>query len=83
MKIELVQLAGRDGDIAYNLSRTLNAIATCAGDTDLLVFPETHLSGFVGGAQLAFPSRDEQWAARGGHGSDPGQLQARRSLKSR
>lgn len=53
MKIELVQLPGRDGDIAYNLSRTLNAIATCAGDTDLLVFPETHLSGFVGGAQLA------------------------------
>ena len=53
MKIELVQLAGRDGDTAYNLSRTLNAIATCAGDTDLLVFPETHLSGFVGGAQLA------------------------------
>lgn len=53
MKIELVQLPGRDGDTAYNLSRTLNAIATCAGDTDLLVFPETHLSGFVGGAQLA------------------------------
>ena len=53
MKIELVQLAGRDGDTAYNLSRTLNAIATCAGDTDLLVFPETYLSGFVGGAQLA------------------------------
>ena len=51
MKIELVQLPGRDGDIAYNLSRTLNAIATCAGDTDLLVFPETHLSGFVGGAR--------------------------------
>ena len=50
MKIELVQLAGRDGDTAYNLSRTLNAIATCAGDTDLLVFPETYLSGFVGGA---------------------------------
>ena len=53
MKIELVQLAGRDGDTAYNLSRTLNAIATCADDTDLLVFPETHLTGFVGGKQLA------------------------------
>ena len=53
MNIELVQLAGRDGDTAYNLSRTLNAIATCAGDTDLLVFPETHLSGFVGSQQLA------------------------------
>lgn len=30
MKIELVQLAGRDGDTAYNLQRTLHAIATCA-----------------------------------------------------
>ena len=53
MNIEMVQLAGRDGDTAYNLTRTLNAIATCAGDTDLLVFPETHLTGFVGGQQLA------------------------------
>ena len=53
MKIELVQLEGHDGDTAYNLLRTLNAIATCAHDTDLLVFPETHLSGFVGGQQLA------------------------------
>ena len=53
MKIELVQLAGRDGDTAYNLSRTLNAITTCANDTDLLVFPETQLTGFVGGQRLA------------------------------
>lgn len=47
MKIELVQLAGRDGDTAYNLQRTLDAIATCAADTDVLVFPETHLMGFA------------------------------------
>ncbi|QOY73658.1 carbon-nitrogen hydrolase family protein [Pseudomonas sp. OST1909] len=53
MNIELLQLAGRDGDTAYNLGRTLEAIANCNADTDLLVFPETHLMGFVGGEQLA------------------------------
>ncbi len=53
MKIELMQLAGRDGDTAYNLGRALDAIAHCDADTDLLVFPETHLMGFVGGEQLA------------------------------
>jgi len=53
MKIELMQLAGRDGDTAYNLARTLKAIANCEAGTDLLVFPETHLMGFVGGEQLA------------------------------
>jgi hypothetical protein len=35
MKIEIVQLAGRDGDTVYNLNRTLRAIATCAADTDI------------------------------------------------
>mgnify|MGYP003870137863 CR=1 FL=1 len=53
MKIELMQLAGRDGDTAYNLQRTLQAIASCADDADLLVFPETHLTGFANAAQLA------------------------------
>ena len=53
MNIELLQLAGRDGDTAYNLGRTLEAIANCKADTHLLVFPETHLMGFVGGEQLA------------------------------
>ncbi|WP_282445383.1 nitrilase-related carbon-nitrogen hydrolase, partial [Pseudomonas sp. W15Feb34] len=53
MNIELLQLVGRDGDIAYNLGRTLEAIANCGADTDLLVFPETHLMGFVGDEQLA------------------------------
>ncbi|MGF6150128.1 carbon-nitrogen hydrolase family protein [Pseudomonas fluorescens] len=52
MKIELVQLAGRDGDTAYNLKRTLEAIETCAPDTDLLVFPETQLMGFASAEQL-------------------------------
>ncbi|MGB4075148.1 carbon-nitrogen hydrolase family protein [Pseudomonas sp.] len=53
MKIELMQLAGRDGDTAYNLERTLQAIASCADDADLLVFPETQLTGFVNATQLA------------------------------
>ncbi|MEX5510111.1 carbon-nitrogen hydrolase family protein [Pseudomonas paralactis] len=53
MKIELMQLAGRDGDTAYNLARALAAIANCNADTDLLVFPETHLMGFVSDEQLA------------------------------
>ncbi|UVJ46019.1 carbon-nitrogen hydrolase family protein [Pseudomonas sp. LS1212] len=53
MKIELMQLAGRDGDTAYNLGCTIKAIATCADDTDLLVFPETQLMGFVDAEQLA------------------------------
>ncbi|TDR47980.1 (R)-amidase [Pseudomonas brenneri] len=53
MKIELMQLAGRDGNTAYNVARALAAIANCSTDTDLLVFPETHLMGFVGGEQMA------------------------------
>lgn len=46
MKVELVQIAGRDGDTAHNLERALAAIADCAADTELVVFPETHLTGF-------------------------------------
>lgn len=46
MNVELVQLAGRDGDTAYNLQRTVDAIGNCGADTDLLVFPETQLMGF-------------------------------------
>ena len=46
MKVELAQLAGRDKDTAYNLERALAAIAACAADTQLIVFPETHLMGF-------------------------------------
>ncbi len=46
MKVELAQLAGRDADTAYNLQRALDAIASCAVDTQLIVFPETHLMGF-------------------------------------
>ncbi len=46
MKVELAQLAGRDNGTAYNLERALAAIAACAADTQLIVFPETHLMGF-------------------------------------
>ena len=46
MKVELVQLAGRDGDTAYNLQRTIEAINNCRAGTELLVFPETQLTGF-------------------------------------
>lgn len=53
MKIEIVQLAGRDGDTAHNLNRAQRAIAECAADTDIVVFPEAHLTGFLAPAQLA------------------------------
>ncbi|WP_285960938.1 carbon-nitrogen hydrolase family protein [Pseudomonas tohonis] len=53
MKVELVQLAGRDGDTAHNLARALEAIAACAIDTDLVVFPETHLMGFPTAENIA------------------------------
>ncbi len=43
MKIEQVQLAGRDGDTVQNLGCILEASATCAADTDLLQFPCPHL----------------------------------------
>ncbi|NWD88623.1 carbon-nitrogen hydrolase family protein [Pseudomonas sp. K5002] len=46
MKVEFAQLAGRDNGTAYNLERALAAIAACAADTQLVVFPETHLMGF-------------------------------------
>ncbi|WP_426178482.1 nitrilase-related carbon-nitrogen hydrolase [Pseudomonas sp. TWRC1-2] len=46
MKVELAQIKGRDGDTAYNLTRALEVIATCAVDTDLLILPETYITGF-------------------------------------
>eukprot|EP01030_Chromulinospumella_sphaerica_P022300 gene22300-22273_t len=46
MKVELAQLAGRDNDTAYNLERALAAINACAADTQLIMFPESHLMGF-------------------------------------
>ena len=46
MKVELAQLTGQDNGTAHNLQRALAAIAACASDTALIVFPETHLMGF-------------------------------------
>ncbi|WP_028227912.1 carbon-nitrogen hydrolase family protein [Paraburkholderia ferrariae] len=53
MKIEIVQLAGRDGDTAFNLNRAKQAISACAADTDIVLFPEAHLTGFLEVGQLA------------------------------
>ncbi|MGY2376971.1 carbon-nitrogen hydrolase family protein [Pseudomonas sp. SDO524_S393] len=53
MKVEFAQLAGRDNDTAYNLERALTAIAACADDTQLIVFPETHLTGFPSAETVA------------------------------
>ncbi|MPQ69759.1 MULTISPECIES: carbon-nitrogen hydrolase family protein [unclassified Pseudomonas] len=53
MKVEFAQLAGRDNDTAYNLGRALAAIAACAADTQLIVFPETHLMGFPSAETVA------------------------------
>ena len=47
MQIALAQLAGREGDIAYNLSRTLACLRDADAETSLIVFPETHLTGFA------------------------------------
>lgn len=47
MKIEVVQTTTRDGDTAHNLKTILKAMAQCASDTDILLFPESHLTGFL------------------------------------
>lgn len=53
MKLELVQLAGRDGDTAFNLQRTLDAITQCAPATDIVVFPEAQITGFLNHRNIA------------------------------
>jgi (R)-amidase len=53
MKVELAQLAGQDNGTDYNLRRALAAIAACASDTRLIVFPETHLMGFPSAETVA------------------------------
>lgn len=53
MKLELVQQAARDGDTSYNLHRILQAIAGCAPDTDIVVFPEAQITGFLNGQNIA------------------------------
>jgi len=46
MNIELIQLSGRDGDVTYNLAKVCEAINNAHKTTDLIVFPETYLTGF-------------------------------------
>lgn len=46
MRIELAQLPCVDGDLDQNLQQALAAIGRCGADSDLVVFPETYLSGF-------------------------------------
>ena len=53
MKVALAQLAGRDNHTAYNLERALVAIAACAADTQLIMFPESHLMGFPSAETVA------------------------------
>ncbi|MGU7779712.1 nitrilase-related carbon-nitrogen hydrolase [Burkholderia sp. PU8-34] len=53
LKVDINQLAGRDGDTRYNLERTLDAIATCAPGTDIVMFPEAQLTGFLDPGNLA------------------------------
>ncbi|WP_296180243.1 carbon-nitrogen hydrolase family protein [Pseudomonas sp. UBA1879] len=58
MKVEFAQLSGQDNGTRHNLNNALNAIAACASDTALIVFPETHLMGFPSSdtvAQVAEP----------------------------
>ena len=47
MKLELMQMHCSDGGTAYNLERTLKAIRNCAADSDIVVFPEANLTGFL------------------------------------
>jgi len=46
MRIELAQLPCVDGHTEENLAQALAAIGRCTPETDLIVFPETFLSGF-------------------------------------
>lgn len=47
MQLALAQLPGREGDIAHNLGEALAVIADQGPEVSLIVFPETHLTGFA------------------------------------
>ncbi|MGN4052506.1 carbon-nitrogen hydrolase family protein [Pseudomonas sp. SM4] len=47
MRLELVQMAARDGDTAYNLERILRAVADSAPGCDIVMFPESSITGFL------------------------------------
>ncbi|SDM25949.1 (R)-amidase [Modicisalibacter muralis] len=47
MNIELAQVPGIEGDLDANLGLALAYIERAREDTDLIIFPETHLTGFA------------------------------------
>ncbi|PSJ44400.1 carbon-nitrogen hydrolase [Zobellella endophytica] len=47
MQIELAQLASREGDVEHNLAQALTWIDSRDPATRLVIFPETHLTGFA------------------------------------
>ena len=47
MNIELAQVPGIEGDLDANLDKALHCIERAGEATDLIVFPETHLTGFA------------------------------------
>lgn len=63
MKIEVVQTTTRDGDTHYNLNSILEALAQCAPDTDIVLFPESHLTGFLSHENVAMLSESIEGAA--------------------
>jgi (R)-amidase len=53
MRIELAQLPCEDGNPQHNLACALEAIGRTASATDLIVFPETFITGFPTAANVA------------------------------
>lgn len=47
MQLVLAQLASREGEIEHNLARAFEVVHAVDDDTALIIFPETHLSGFA------------------------------------
>lgn len=47
MDITLAQLSYTEGNIKRNLEKALSVIYNCNHDTDIIVFPEMYLTGFV------------------------------------
>ena len=55
MKVELVQIAGRDGDTAHNLERAPGGHRRLCGGHRTGGVPETHLTGFPSEDNIAAP----------------------------
>ncbi|ODC03002.1 carbon-nitrogen hydrolase [Terasakiispira papahanaumokuakeensis] len=47
MQLLLAQLSSQEGQIQKNLDRALEVIHSAAPETQLIIFPETHLTGFA------------------------------------